>query len=221
MCNLYSLSKPRNQISFAFGIGDNQAEAFDPRDAIFPGHSAPIIRRTAEGARELILASWGFVLPQPGRAPRRVTNARDDKVLSSRFWAESFALRRCLVPATSYCEPNGQTPASWFWFAMAGEDPRPVFAFPGLWRRWVGPIKKDGPAVDLIVYAFLTTEPNALTIGINHERMPVLLTEERDYETWLSGSSREAFELVRSLSPERMRIVQSGLDKKDLLSSAA
>lgn len=221
MCNLYSLSKPRNQIAFAFGVGDNRAEAFEPKDAIFPGHAGPIVRRAADGQRELVLASWGFVLPQPGRAPRRVTNARDDKVLSSRFWSESFDLRRCLVPATSYCEPNAETPASWFWFAMKGEDPRPVFAFPGLWRRWTGPIKKDGPVVDLIVYAFLTTEPNALTGSINHERMPVLLTEPHEYETWLNGSQRDAFSLIRSLAPERMTIVQSGREKKDLLAAAA
>jgi putative SOS response-associated peptidase YedK len=50
--------------------------------------------------------SWGFVLLQPGKAPRRVTNVRDDKILTSRFWTPSFQQRRCLVPASSYCEPE-------------------------------------------------------------------------------------------------------------------
>jgi hypothetical protein len=35
------------------------------------------------------------------------------------------------------------------------------------------------PAVDLDVYAFLTTLPNALVATVNHERMPVLLTGGR------------------------------------------
>jgi len=45
----------------------------------------------------------------------------------------------------------------------------------------------------------------------------VLLTEEQEFETWLSGSPAEAFGLVRSFDPDRMRIVQEGFDKEDLL----
>ena len=47
----------------------------------------------------------------------------------------------------------------------------------------------------------MTTAPNALTDSINHERMPVLLSEEADFETWLSGSPAEAFALARSFDP--------------------
>ena len=83
-----------------------------------------------------------------------------------------------MVPATSFCEPNGDVkPAPWHWFAIAGKDPRPLFAFPGIWRRYAGPLKKDGPVVDLETYSFLTTTPNPLVATINHERMPVLLTD--------------------------------------------
>jgi putative SOS response-associated peptidase YedK len=37
----------------------------------------------------------------------------------------------------------------------------------------------------------MTTEPNELTVSINHERMPVLLSNPADFETWLSGSTEE------------------------------
>jgi hypothetical protein len=57
------------------------------------------------------------------------------------------------------------------------------------------------------------------TDSINHERMPVLLSEEADFETWLSGSPAEAFALARSFDPTAMRIVQSGFEKKDLLAA--
>ena len=122
-----------------------------------------MIRRAADGERELVAMSWGFVLLQTGKAPRRVTNVRDDKILKSSFWKPSFEARRCLVPASSYCEPNAEKPAKWFWFAVNGDDPRALFAFPGIWRTWKGPIKKDGPTVELNVYSFMTTAPNALT----------------------------------------------------------
>ena len=65
-----------------------------------------------------------------------------------------------LSPLKSFCEPNGDVkPATWHWFAIAGDDPRPLFAFAGVWRRYKGPIKKDGPSVELEVYSFLTTTP--------------------------------------------------------------
>jgi len=45
------------------------------------------------------------------------------------------------VPASSYCEPNGQSPATWYRFASYSEHERP----------------------QIDTYAFMTTEPNALT----------------------------------------------------------
>jgi putative SOS response-associated peptidase YedK len=221
MCNLYSMTRNREAILRLFRISDNRAPAIDPQPAIFPAYNAPVIRKTADGERELSMTSWGFVLLQPGKAPRRVTNVRDDKILTSEFWKPSFEARRCLVPASSYCEPNGQSPATWYWFAVNGEHERELFAFPGIWQRWKGPMKKDGPTVELDVYAFMTTAPNALTDSINHERMPVLLSNEDDFETWLSGSPNEAFALARGFDPASMRIVQSGKDKEDLVGRSA
>ena len=40
-----------------------------------------------------------------------------------------------------------------------------------------------------------------------------------DFETCLSGSTEDAFKLVRSYAAEQMRIVQSGSDRKDLLAA--
>ena len=221
MCNLYSITRNREVITRLFRVSHNRAAAFEPLRAIFPGHTAPVIRKAADGERELSLLSWGFVLLQTGRAPKRVTNVRDDTVLTSPFWRESFELRRCLVPASSFCEPNGDVkPATWHWFALKGSEPRPLFAFPGMWRRWRRPVKKAGPNVGIEVYAIMTTLPNALVADINHERMPVLLTEEAHFDQWLAGSPKEALALVNSYDPERMRIVQEGLDKEDLLAVA-
>ena len=67
----------------------------------------------------------------------------------------------------------------------------------------------------------MTTEPNELTASINHERMPVLISDPADFETWLSGSTEDAFRLARSYAAEQMRIVQSGGDREDRLDHAA
>ena len=107
--------------------------AFDPLPAIFPGHMAPIIKQSEDGERELVLRSWGFILLRDGYAPKRVTNTRDDKALT-KFWKDSFEKRRCLVPATAFCEPDEGKPARWHWFALNGNDERPLFAFAGIYR---------------------------------------------------------------------------------------
>ena len=165
-----------------------------------------------------MLRSWGFILLRDGYAPKRVTNTRDDKV-ESKFWKESFERRRCRVPATAFCEPDEGKPARWHWFALKGEEERPLFAFAGIYRQWKGPIKKAGPNVDIEVYFFMTTLPNTLTETINHERSPVLLTDEEQFATWLTGSPQEAFGLIHTSDPERMRVVQSGFKKEEFTGS--
>jgi hypothetical protein len=50
--------------------------------------------------------------------------------------------------------------------------------------------------------------------------MPVLLSTDGEFETWLKAPTAEAFNLARSFDPERMRIVQSGKEKRDLGSAA-
>jgi putative SOS response-associated peptidase YedK len=178
MCNLYSIRSSRAALARKFHLSDNRMVAFDALPAIFPGHMAPIIKQSADGERELVLRSWGFILLREGYAPKRVTNARDDKI-ETKFWKDSFVTRRCLVPATAFCEPDEGKPARWHWFALSGEEERPLFAFAGIYRQWKGPIKKASPNVDIEVFPFMTTLPNALTTTINHERSPVLLDGRR------------------------------------------
>ena len=133
-----------------------------------------------------------------------MTNIRDDKA-QTKFWRPSIEQRRCLC--------RRPPPVS-----INGDDPRPPFAFPGVWTRYRGPLKKNGDTVEQEVFAFMTTEPNELTARIDHERMPVLLTDPADFETWLSGSTDDAFKLARSYAADQMCIVQSGCER-DLLAA--
>jgi putative SOS response-associated peptidase YedK len=214
--NLYSIRTSRAALARKFMLSDNRMAAFEPLPAIFPRHVAPIIKQSADGERELVMRSWGFILLRDAYAPKPVTNTRDDK-LQTKFWKDSFEQRRCLVPATAFCEPDEGKPARWHWFALKADEPRPLFAFAGIYRQWKGPIKKAGPNVDIEVFSFMTTLPNTLTSRINHERSPVLLTTEDDCNTWLTGTPEEAFGVIKTSDPERMRIVQSGFEKEDLM----
>lgn len=106
MCNLYSMTRNVEAIRHMFRVSHNRSAPIDPLPAIFPGHVAPVIRQSDDGERELSLMPWGFVLLQKDKAPRHVTNVRDDKARTSTFWRDSFEKRRCLVPASSFCDPT-------------------------------------------------------------------------------------------------------------------
>lgn len=66
----------------------------------------------------------------------------------------------------------------------------------------------------------MTTLPNTLTSTIKHERSPVLLTSEEECARWLTGVPEEASSVIKTSDPEAMHIVQSGLDKEDLVAAA-
>lgn len=220
MCNLYAMTRNIDAIADLFRVGHNRAARLEPLPAIFPGWTAPVIRRAGDGERELVPMSWGFVLPQHGKAPRRVTNTRDDK-WDTRFWKPAVLHRRCLVPATAFCEPDdGRAKgdkATWHWFALRGDEPRPPFAFAGIWQTWKGILKKDAEPVLLDTYSFFTTAPNTATAGINHERSPVLLTHPAEHDAWLDGTSQQAMALVRPIDGDKLTVVQAGPEKKDVL----
>lgn len=64
MCNLYSMTRVPEAVRRMFGVAHNRAVAFDPVPAIFPGYVAPVIRKAADGERELVTMNWGFMLLQ-------------------------------------------------------------------------------------------------------------------------------------------------------------
>ncbi|SEA52484.1 SOS response-associated peptidase [Rubrimonas cliftonensis] len=219
MCNLYANTMPQDAMRRLFDVSpeDDALGNFAPAEAIFPRHDAVIVRRGEDGARRLGLAHWGFVLPQVSKRtgapilPKAVNNARDDTMRASRFWRESFETRRCLMPATSYCEAKGTKPATYVWFAMVGEAARPPFAFAGIWKRHRGRYRDD--LVDIETCAMLTTAPNALARTVHPDRMPVILAPD-DWETWLAGDADAAAALLAPFPAEAMRIAREGLDAK-------
>ena len=65
MCNLYSMTAAREAILRLFRILESRAAAIEPKDAIFPGHDAPVVRPSADGERELVQMSWASSCPRP------------------------------------------------------------------------------------------------------------------------------------------------------------
>lgn len=217
MCNLYSQTTAQEAMRRLFQIKHDRTGNQPPLPAIFPRHEAPVVRPTDDGERELVQMHWGFLLPQVSKKtgkpilPKAVNNARDDKVRVSRFWQKSFETRRCLVPASSFCEAKGRKPATYYWFGLKGEEKRPPFAFAGLWRGFNGTYRDE--IVEIDTYTVVTTKPNDLVRPIHPDRMPVILDPD-DYDAWLNGTPDAAAKLLKPFPAEQMQIVKSGEDEK-------
>jgi putative SOS response-associated peptidase YedK len=205
MCNLYSMTRSRDAIRNLFRVGqDRTGDNQPPLPAIFPDQLAPVVR-VEGGQRVMETMRWGFP-PPPNLGTRPVTNVRNTRSSYWRAWLTPEF--RCLVPATSFCEYTDSLPKVPHWFALDAE--RPPFAFAGIWRPWTG--TRKGEAREHLLFAFLTTEPNAVVRPVHGKTMPVMLTGV-EFDMWLDAPAPIALSLQRPLSAERLAIVATGLRK--------
>ena len=56
MCNLYSVTKGQAAIRDLFGAMNDYSGNLPSMPGVFPDYSAPIVRRSIDGALELVLA---------------------------------------------------------------------------------------------------------------------------------------------------------------------
>jgi putative SOS response-associated peptidase YedK len=64
MCNLYSETKGQDAIRALFRTAHDRTGNLPAFPGIFPDQLAPIVRNSAAGARELVMARWGMPGPQ-------------------------------------------------------------------------------------------------------------------------------------------------------------
>jgi putative SOS response-associated peptidase YedK len=212
VCNLYSITSTKEAMrAFGKALKDSLGNA-EPMPAVFPDASAPIMRNGPDG-RELVKARWGLPSPafvlQGKSVDRGVTNVRNTKSPHWRRWLGPE--NRCIVPWTSFSEPeplpDGTKPPAWFAF----DDTRPLACFAGIWvPQWTSTRKvKEGP-VTSDLYAFLTAEPNQEVGALHPKAMPVILTTADEIDIWMSAPASEALKLQRPLADGSLRVVARG-----------
>jgi putative SOS response-associated peptidase YedK len=183
-----------------------------PFPGIFPDTAAPVVRTGADGVREATMMRWG--MPSPvfalrGRnADPGVTNVRN---VTSPHWRRWLKVEhRCLVPFTSFSEyettHDGKKVPVWF----AADEDRSLMFFAGIWTNWTSVRKVKEGEVNADVFAFLTTEANAVVGPIHPKAMPVILTKDEDVERWMTAPAEDALELQRPLPDDALRIVARG-----------
>ena len=153
---------------------------------IYANGWAPIVRATDDGNRELARVRWGLPTPPDkltGNCDRGVTNLR--KLFAWKQYLEPLS-RRCVVPVTSFCEPDQVSGSNRLhWFAL--DDSRPLFFFAGAWlpkHRSVRLVKAGETEDDL--FAFMTTQANAEVGAVHDKAMPVILRTPEEVERWFT-----------------------------------
>jgi putative SOS response-associated peptidase YedK len=212
MCNLYSQTKGQEAIRSLARVMRDVTSNLPPMPGIFPDYPAPLVRNAPDGVRELTTARWGMPSPVFALKGRNsdpgVTNVRN---VASPHWRRWLGVEsHCVVPFTSFSEnaalPDGSHPPVWF---ALGED-RPVACFAGVWTRWTSVCKvKEGETTNDI-FAFLTTEPNAIVKPIHTKAVPVILTTAAGIHLWLTAPAPEALNIQRPLPDDPLRIVARG-----------
>jgi putative SOS response-associated peptidase YedK len=156
-------------------------EAFQPSWNVAPTDEVYAIAQH-EGARTLGKFRWGLI-PWYSDSPKVASkhiNARAETVASKPAFKDSFARRRCIVPADGFyewerLESGGKLPH--FIHSVDGEP----LALAGLWASW-----RDPEGERITTCTIVTTKPNEL-VGKIHDRMPVVLPSG-SWERWLDPS---------------------------------
>jgi len=158
MCGRYQNRAQKQRIAEAFRVGIPSTFEILPSYNIAPQSSQPIVRLNRDTAdRELALLRWGLVpfFAKDSKIGYSTVNARAETVTTSPVFREAMKRRRCLVPATGFCE--------WQKLDKKAKQPwtielvdRDVFAFAGLWDRW----KDRATGGVLETYTIITTDPN-------------------------------------------------------------
>jgi putative SOS response-associated peptidase YedK len=211
MCNLYSVTKPQDAARKLARVARDITGNMPPLPAIFPNGKAPVVRTAPDGVRELLMMRWGFPPPIiPGSKPRNsyLTNVRKT---DSRYWTPWLKKpeHRCLVPVTSFAEPDNRQGGRSIWTWFAQDESRPVMFFAGIWREWEGDRgTKTVPDVGThLVFSFLTTDASPDVAPIHPDATPVLLLDDGAREMWMQAPAEMALSLQRPPRAGALQIV--------------
>lgn len=181
---------------------------------VFPGGSAPFIRRPRERAsgddavpdRELVVGRFGL-LPhwaKDEKLCKSTYNARSETVASKPAFRDAWnRSQHCIIPAEACWEPDWRSgKCQWTRIGRPGGSP---LGIAGLWSWW----RPAGSSED--VHSFTMITINADDHGFmrhyhrpgDEKRMIVILREE-DFDAWLNAPAQRSMEFMRQCAAEEL-----------------
>ncbi len=195
MCGRFSITGDLDFYAEYFGVDDVLTEPLDKSWNVAPTDPVYVIAER-EGTRHLGSMRWGLV-PHWAKDTRTIhINARAETVASTPAFRDSFARKRCLIPADGFYEwelpENGRTP---HWVYRADGHP---MVFAGIWATRFD----EGADEWQRTCSIITTEADGPIANI-HDRMPVSLIPDV-WDAWLDRGLRDpeaALGLIQAVDP--------------------
>lgn len=155
---------------------------------------------------------------EPDKGTTNVRNTTSEKTgKTNAHWAPWLgSANRCLVPFTSFAEPDQDHEGTRknVWFAL--DESRPLAFFAGIWTPHACVRMKSKGWEEIEAFGFLTTESTEPVRTYHQKAMPVILTTEAECDLWLSGGSWEDVKpLQRPLPEGTLKVVAIGLRSDD------
>ncbi|MGM8363878.1 SOS response-associated peptidase [Virgibacillus sp. W0181] len=197
MCGRYTLLADELEIREAFHI-NHPLEKYEPSYNIAPGQNVLAVIHNGKEKRAGYLR-WGLVpsWAKDKKIGYKMINARSETAHKKPSFKQLMSRKRCLILADSFYEwektDQAKQPKR-----IQLEDRR-LFAFAGLWDKWV----EDDNI--LFTCTMLTMPANDFMKPIHH-RMPIILPEDKE-EDWIKPEKWQpeaAYQFLQSVDSEAL-----------------
>ncbi|ASJ70196.1 SOS response-associated peptidase [Granulosicoccus antarcticus] len=173
----------------------------DPRFNIAPTQTLDVVMLDAQLSLQPM--SWGVSMLLPGKngmVTRRVQNARDDKLWSSRLWKPLMESQRVLVPINGFYEWKRQDKKLVSAYYMTPAQASAMFL--------AGIYKRSTTEADKLEVSVVTISAND-AMSMVHDRMPVLLLSANEAMAWLQEGDRQSLDaLIKPASNDALTFTE-------------
>lgn len=188
----------------------------DIKPDVFPGYSAPFIRRPPEREsgddavpdREALVGLFGL-LPhwaKDEKLTKSTYNARSETVAVKPAFRDAWRRsQHCIIPAEAFWEPDWRSGKN-VWTRIARADSKPM-GIAGLWSRW----RPSGAVQDVHSFTMLTINADTHPVMCNYhrpdeEKRMVVVLRENDFDAWLDAPADRSKEFMRQCAPSDLAV---------------